>query len=205
MVPALPLPATRSRDPFCAPGGMRTSTISVCARRPSPWQVGQAFFSRPLPLQRGQVRLNFMLPAICVTLPVPLHCGQATDPASLPPVPWQVRALLVAGDFDLGLRAADGLPETDVQAVFEIGAFLRLRLGFLAPPPPAVEELAEDVFERTCRPFRPAASSLHAAALRLRPARRGNLGKIEAVEIHVGMALGRRPPPAAAPGNPLSE
>ena len=31
-----------------------------------PWQPGRAFYS-PLPLQRGQVRLNFILPAICDT------------------------------------------------------------------------------------------------------------------------------------------
>ena len=48
----------------CAPAGMRTSTVSVRATRPSPPQVGQAFCSRPLPPQRGQVRLNFMAPAI---------------------------------------------------------------------------------------------------------------------------------------------
>ena len=54
-------------------------------------------------------------------------------------------ALVVAGDFDFGLSAADGLPETDVQSVFEVGAFLRFRFGLLAGA--AVEELAEDVFE----------------------------------------------------------
>jgi hypothetical protein len=117
------------------PAGMRTSTDSVWDIRPSPWQVGQAFLRRPLPLQRGQVRLNFMLPAICDTLPVPLHCGQAAEPASLPPVPWQVRALLVAGDFDLRLGAANGLPEGNVQAVFEIGALFRFGSGSPAPPP----------------------------------------------------------------------
>ena len=69
MRPALPLPATRSREPCCAPGGMRTSTVSGCRKRPSPWQVGQTLRSRPVPSQRGQVRLNFIAPAIWVTLP----------------------------------------------------------------------------------------------------------------------------------------
>jgi hypothetical protein len=85
------LPATRSREPFCAPGGIRTSTVSFRSTRPSPWQVGQALCSVPVPEQRGQVRLNFIEPAIWDTLPVPSHCGQGTDP---PPgadlVPWQV-------------------------------------------------------------------------------------------------------------------
>src|SRR5438132_10087719 len=75
-LPALPLPATRRRDPDWTPGGIRTSTGSECEMRPSPWQVGQTFFSLPFPSQRGQVRLNFMAPAICVTLPVPSHSGQ---------------------------------------------------------------------------------------------------------------------------------
>src|SRR5436309_15558955 len=90
MVPALPFPATRRREPFCAPGGMRTSTLSEWASRLSPWHVGQTFFRRPLPLQRGHVRLNFMLPAIWVTVPAPLHCGHAAEPLSLPPAPWHV-------------------------------------------------------------------------------------------------------------------
>ena len=90
MVPALPLPGTRRREPLRAPGGMRTSTVSVRVTRPSPPQVGQALRSLPVPPQRGQVRLNFMAPAIWVTLPVPLHCGQVTSPAPVEPVPWQV-------------------------------------------------------------------------------------------------------------------
>ena len=63
-----------------AGGNAHLHRLRMRAMRPSPWQVGQAFLSRPLPLQRGQVRLNFMLPAIWVTLPVPLHCGQAIEP-----------------------------------------------------------------------------------------------------------------------------
>src|SRR5262252_8618932 len=91
IVPALPLPATRRREPFCAPGGIRTSTDSGRSTRPSPWQVGQTLCNFPVPEQRGQVRLNFMEPAIWLTLPEPPHCGHVTEP---PPgavfAPWQV-------------------------------------------------------------------------------------------------------------------
>ena len=90
MVPALPLPGTRRREPSRAPGGMRISTLSVWVTRPSPPQVGQALRSLPEPPQRGQVRLNFMAPAIWLTCPVPLHCGQVTSPAPVEPEPWQV-------------------------------------------------------------------------------------------------------------------
>ena len=90
MVPAFPFPGTRSREPLRAPGGMRTSTVSVRVTRPSPPHVGQALRSLPVPPQRGQVRLNRMAPAIWVTLPVPLHWGQTTSPVPVDPVPWQV-------------------------------------------------------------------------------------------------------------------
>src|SRR5216684_4580237 len=58
--------------------------------RPSPWQVGHAFCNFPLPPQRGQVRLNFIAPAICETEPVPLHCGQVTEPLGASPEPLHV-------------------------------------------------------------------------------------------------------------------
>ena len=58
--------------------------------RPSPPHVGQAFRSLPVPPQRGQVRLNFIAPAIWSTWPVPLHCGQAGVLPPAEPVPWQV-------------------------------------------------------------------------------------------------------------------
>src|SRR5690242_19686707 len=90
IVPALPFPATRNREPACAPGGILTSTVSGCETRPSPWHVGQAFFSRPFPLQRGHVRLNFMAPAIWLTEPEPLHCGQTEILPLAEPVPLHV-------------------------------------------------------------------------------------------------------------------
>ena len=70
-------PPPAAANPDCAPGGMRTSTVSGCDN-PSVAMAGRADIvrSRPLPSQRGQVRLNFIAPAICVTLPLPLHSGQ---------------------------------------------------------------------------------------------------------------------------------
>ena len=56
------------------------------------------------------------------------------------------RADLVARDVQARLGAADGLPEVDVQHVFEIVAFFRLRLLRL-PLAAAVEELRKDIAE----------------------------------------------------------
>ena len=63
------------RWPSRVPALMRNSTVSVRVTVPSPWQVAQAFEMRPVPLQLGQVMLNFIRPPICVTWPVPLHSG----------------------------------------------------------------------------------------------------------------------------------
>src|SRR5438309_2955742 len=52
------------------------------------------------------------------------------------------RADLVAGDVELGLRAAYGLPEVDIERVFEVGALLRL-LGLLVAA--AAEKLRKDI------------------------------------------------------------
>ena len=68
---------------------MRTSTVSCRLMKPSPWQFWQVFRSRPVPPQRGQVRLNFMAPAICVTWPEPSHSGQTATLPPDDPVPWQ--------------------------------------------------------------------------------------------------------------------
>ncbi len=101
---------------------MRTSTVSVLGTRPSPWQVGQAFRSRPVPPQRGQVRLNRIAPAICVTLPdaVALRAGRRARRPPIP-IPPQVGADLQARDVQLHLRAADRLPEIDIERVLEVG------------------------------------------------------------------------------------
>jgi hypothetical protein len=69
---------------------MRISTLSVWVTRPSPPQPGQALRSFPEPPHRGQLRLNFMAPAIWLTCPVPLHCWQVDSPAPEEPEPRQV-------------------------------------------------------------------------------------------------------------------
>jgi hypothetical protein len=51
--------------------------------------MGHVFFNRPLPPQRWQVRLNFIAPAICVTVPEPSHCGQTATLLPEDPDPWQ--------------------------------------------------------------------------------------------------------------------
>src|ERR1700723_1302253 len=52
--PALPRPATRTREPVCAPGGMRTSSDSTRGTRPSPPQFLHIVCRRPVPPQREQ-------------------------------------------------------------------------------------------------------------------------------------------------------
>src|ERR1700733_10457441 len=89
-VPAFPFPATRNRDPCCAPGGMRTSTASLFEIRPSPWHVEHLLRKRPVPSHLGHVRLNFIAPAVCVTLPLPLHSGQPAFAPGREPVPLHV-------------------------------------------------------------------------------------------------------------------
>ena len=144
-----------------------------------------------------------MLPAIWVTLPVPLHCGQATEPASLPPAAVAGGALLVAGDFDLGLGAADRLPEADVQAVFEIGALFAAPARRSPPPPPPWKNWLKMSLNDPPAPPPPRSR----AGFGLGLARALNsFGKIEPAEIHVGMACGRRHRPGRAPAaNPFSE
>src|SRR5580704_11178433 len=65
IVPALPLPGTRTRPPLATPAGMRTSIVSVRRTRPSPPQFLQAVRNFPVPPQRLQGTLNRILPAAC--------------------------------------------------------------------------------------------------------------------------------------------
>ena len=57
-------------------------------------------------------------------------------------------ANLLARDIEAHLRAADGLPEVDVQPVFQIRALFRTAARLLAAL--VAEELAEDVAEGSC-------------------------------------------------------
>src|ERR1039457_6374953 len=74
----------------------------------------------------------------------------------------------VAVDVELGLGAADGLPEIDIHYIFEIAALLGLGLRLLRATL-AAEELREDIAE-TAGIGAPAAREL--------------IGKIESVEVH---------------------
>ena len=81
-----PQPRARLRRP----AGYALPLCPGARLRPSPRQVGQTFFSRPVPSQRWQRRLNFIAPAICVTVPVPSHSGHTATFPPAEPVPWQV-------------------------------------------------------------------------------------------------------------------
>ena len=86
-----------------------------CEMRPSPWQVGAPFVKRPVPSQRGQVRLNLIAPAIWVTLPLPLHSGQTALAPRARAGAAASGASLLASDVQADLRAPDRLPEIDVE------------------------------------------------------------------------------------------
>src|ERR1017187_2550089 len=81
----------------------------------------------------------------------------------------------VAVDVELGLGAADGLPEVDIHYIFEIAALFRGGLRLLRRAL-AAEELREDIAE---------AAGIGA------PATRELIGKIEPVEIHSRVRIGR--------------
>ena len=147
MVPALPLPGTRRRDPFWAPGGnphfdellVGDSAIAVAGR------AGVFDAALAVAARAGQVELH-----------VARHLRHAAGAAALRTAHGAGfiasgavtdRALLVAGDFDLFLSTPDRLPEGDVEAVFEVGAFFGHGFGLLASGGIATEELAEDVLE----------------------------------------------------------
>src|SRR5258705_2438465 len=101
IVPALPLPGTRTRPPFATPAGMRTSIVSVRRTRPSPPQFLQAVRSFPVPPQRLHGTLKRIFPAACCTCPVPLHVGQVCGVPTAP-VPWhtsQVSSRVICSFF----------------------------------------------------------------------------------------------------------
>src|SRR5271157_20551 len=94
----------------------------------------------------------------------------------------------VAIDVELGLHAADGLPEIDIHYIFEIAALFRARLSLLRPTP-AAKELRENIAE-TAGVGAPATRELIL------------IGKIESVEIHsrVRTRRARRGPGESALG-----
>ena len=184
-------PAARPAE--CGLPPSRSSTM-----RPSPWQVGQTFRSRPVPSQRGQVRLNFIAPAICVTLPLPLHSGQTVE---LPPgaCRCRCRSRRLPGARYSAAPACRGSPARN-----RCSARIRDRRLFPGRAArlfasPAAEPLAENVLKAARAP--PAARCRTAAAA---PVRR-YIGKIEAAETHVRAAPAPAPAPPRPPGGMLSE
>ena len=105
----------------------------------------------------------------------------------------------MAGDVEARLRAADGLPEIDVETVLEVAALFRRGL-FLFLPAAAAEELGEDIAE-------PPAASVSARLPPPRPAPlpgcEKNSEKSKPPKSMPG--CGRAPVPAPPPGIPFSE
>src|SRR5215472_19167333 len=82
-VPAFPLPASLILCPSRVPALMRNSSCSFFVSTPSPSHVGQGFCILPEPPHRGHWMLNFILPPICVTWPVPWHSGHSVLPPTV--------------------------------------------------------------------------------------------------------------------------
>ena len=70
------------RDPHFHGFGGRDAAVARASRA--------LLRSRPVPSQRGQVRLKRIAPATWVTLPLPLHSGQTVLAPARVPVPPQV-------------------------------------------------------------------------------------------------------------------
>ena len=97
-------------------------------------------------------------------------------------------ALFVARDLDGVLRALDRLPESNVQAIFQISPFFRLFLS-TGGRFPAPKKLAEDITKTTacvaCTGRVTAGSGFGLGVLQ-------DIRKIETAEIHVGVATAPR-------------
>ena len=90
MVPALPLPGTRRREPLRAPGGMRTSTVSVCGDAAIAVAGGAGVLQLAVAAaaRAGEVELHGAGHLGHVAGAVALRTGDS--PAPVDPVPWQV-------------------------------------------------------------------------------------------------------------------
>ena len=143
LVPALPFPARAAASRCCAPGGIRTSTVSVCETRPSPWQVGQALLqpARAVAARAGQVepwRPPSGSRCRCRCIP-----GRPSFAAARAPVPLQVAQTSWRVMFRRTWVPSNRLPEIDIEPVLEVGAFFG-RCAAAASSLRA-EQLAEDV------------------------------------------------------------
>ncbi len=159
---------------------MRTSTISGLDKRPSPWQVGQTLRKPALAVaaRAGEAELHGARHLRDVAGPIALRTngGRAAH-----------RAAAVAGLADFlarnvepHLRPADGLPEIDVQPVFEIGAFFRTPAG-CSPP----RRLPKNWLKMSRKaPVPPPGCVVGALMIRV-------IGKIEAAKAHARLACAR--------------
>ena len=74
----------------------------------------------PVPPQRGQATLNFIPPPDCVMWPLPWHCGQVVRRSHYTAT-VAVGTGIKARDVQAHYRAADRVPEADIDLVFQIG------------------------------------------------------------------------------------
>ena len=150
------------------PALMRTFSDSLRSTRPSPWQTGQTVRFLPLPPQRGQVTLNFMLPLFCVICPfaVALRTFAGLFDEALAVA---IAADLEPRDVELQLGALDRLPEADVHLVFQIGAGLADAASASTPPPrpKMLEKMSRNPPPVPAR--RPAAPAPSAKSLKSKP------------------------------------
>ncbi len=139
--------------------------VSVRRRRPSPLHVGQTLRILPVPPQRVQGTLNFILPAACWMVPEPWQVGQVCARAD--------RARAVAGVAGIEARdgqlldgAANGIPKVDFDLIFEVAAGLMLR--FFGSAAAAREKLAEEIAETRGAALRArAAAEIKAAKIKI--------------------------------------
>ena len=167
---------------------MRTSTVSGCAIRAFAPARGAgilqpagavAALAREIELHRAR-HLRHLSRAIALRAHRHVAARRPGAMAGL--------ARLLPRDVQLHLRPANGLPEIDIQAVFEIGSALAAEP---APASAAAEELAEDIAETAA-----AAGSFRLAPRRSRARRLllpQKLAEIESAEIRCRAGRLRRP------------
>ena len=176
----------------CAPPPFPHATT-----RPSPWHVGQAFFSCPVPPQRGQVRLNFIAPAICVTCPAAVALRTDDRLAAR-----RTGAVAGVADFLTCDIQRDCVPRMACQKSMlspysRSEPFSGLRALFRARL--AAEKLARKyrgIRRRPAAAGRAPACARHAAGHEIR--------EIESAEVHIP-AVDLRPAPGPRPAKPFSE
>ena len=192
MVPALPLPGTRRREPLRAPGrdadlhGFGAGDAAVAAAG----GAGVAQLAGAAAARAGEVELHGAGHLGDVAGAFALRAGDFAGAGGAGAVAGV--ADFVAGDVEARLGAPDGLPEIDIHHVFEVAALFGLGLRRAAPRPPKNCEKMSRKPPASAPRSRGARRGCRAAG----PARCEEIRKIEAAEIHVraGGPAGTRPP-----------